>query len=57
MVQDTHENFLMVLSRFKDLEWDYACQENVEYEQLSAFMATMQLLANYSHTKENRRTL
>ena len=45
----------MVLSRFRDLERDYACQENEEHEQLSAFMATMQLLlANYSHTKGNR---
>ena len=45
MVQDTHENFLMVLSvpRFSDLERDYACKE---YQQLSAFVATMQLLVN-----------
>ena len=49
----------MVLSRFSDLERDYACHERVEYEQLSASVAiaTMQLLANYSHTKESQRML
>ena len=29
-------------------------QEN-EYEQLTAFVATMKLLANYSHAKENMK--
>ena len=35
----------------------YARQENVEYVKLAAFVATMQLLASYSHAKENRGTL
>ena len=39
--------------RFGDLERDYARQENMEYEQIAAFVATTQLLANYSRTKEN----
>ena len=39
--------------RFSDLERDYARQKNVENEQLAAFVATTQLLANYSHVKEN----
>ena len=26
-----------------------ACQENMEYEQLAEFVATMQVLVNYSH--------
>jgi len=34
-----------------------ACQENMECEQLAAFMATVQLLANYSHAKDDRRTV
>ena len=29
----------------------------MEYEQLTAFVATMQLLVNYSHSKQNERTL
>ena len=29
----------------------------MQYKQLSAFVATMQLLVNYSRTKEKRRTL
>ena len=57
-----HENFSMQLNwfyipRFDDLEWDYVCQENMEYEQLAAFVATMQLLVNYSHAKGNERML
>ena len=37
--------FLTVLNRiyvpwFGDLEQDYACQENMEYEQFAAFVAT-----------------
>ena len=56
VVLDTHDNFLMVLNqyyvpRFSDLERDYASQENVEYEQLAAFMAT-QLLANSTHVRK-----
>ena len=39
------------------MERDDACQENVEYKQFAAFVATTQLLANYSRVKENRRTL
>ena len=31
-----------------------ACQENMECEQLAAFVATMQLLANYLRAKDNR---
>ena len=42
--------------RFIDLEWDYARQEHVEYVKFAAFVATMQLLASYSHVKENRET-
>ena len=34
--------------RFSNSEWSYAHQENVEYEQLAMFVATMQLLVNYS---------
>ena len=42
IIEELHwygENFLMVLnqlyvSRFSDLEQDYTCQENMEYEQL-----------------------
>ena len=45
--------------RFGDLERDNAHQENVEYEQFAAcsaaFVATTQLLANYSRRKKNRR--
>ena len=39
--------------RFGDLERDYARQENMEYEQFAAFVATTQLFANYSRAKEN----
>ena len=58
VVWDTHENFLTVLNRFYvprfgDLERDYARRENLEYEQFVAFVATTQLLANYSCGKEN----
>jgi len=50
---------LFYVPRFSDLERDYACQENVEYEQLAAFVATTctQLLANYTHVKESWRML
>ena len=36
MVQDTHKNFYIdsTLPGASDVEWDYTCQENVEYEQL-----------------------
>ena len=42
---------------FNDVKQDYARQENMEYEQLAMFVANTQLLANYSHTKENRKVL
>ena len=45
------------VSRFSDLEQDYAHQENMECEQLAAFVATTQLLATCTHAKEKRRTL
>ena len=52
----------MVLNRFYvpkfgNLERNTVHQENVEYEQFAAFLATMQLLANYSRGKENQRML
>ena len=48
------KNFLTVfyVLRFSNLELDFACQENVKYEQLAMFVATMQLLANYLYAKE-----
>ena len=54
--------FLSVLNqfyvpRFGDLERDNARQENVEYEQFAAFVATTQPLVNYSRRKDNRRML
>ena len=53
---DAHENFLNQFydPRFSDLGQNYIRQENMEYEQLAAFVVTMQLLANYSHAKENQ---
>ena len=48
MLYDTHENFVTICYRFSDLERDYAHQENNEYKQLAVFVATMQLLANYT---------
>ena len=38
--------------RFSDLEWDYAHRENLEYEQLAAFVAAMQLLMNSSRVQK-----
>ena len=49
-------NWLYVPS-FSDLEWDCACQENVEYEQLATFMATIQRLANYSCEREAKNSI
>ena len=43
--------------RLSDLKQDYAWQKSVECGQLAAFMATTQLLANYSCAIENQRTL
>ena len=57
MVQDTHENCFTLILRSSDVERDYACQENVDYEKLAAFVAATQVLANYSRAKENRGTL
>ena len=45
------------IPRFDDLEWDYTCQENMEYEQFTAFVATMQLFVDYSHAKRMRNTV
>ena len=49
MVSDTHEKFFTLLDlfyvpRFSDLERDYVRQENVENEQLTAFVATTRKL-------------
>ena len=45
------------ITRFGNLEWDYTQQENMEYKQLAVFVATTQLLANYSCAKKNWGTL
>ena len=53
-----HNIFLTIyIPRFSNLERDYAHQENMENEQLAAFVVTMQLLANYLCAKENIRLL
>ena len=43
--------------RFSDLEQDYAHQEVMEYKQFAVFLATTQLLVNYTHVREKRRML
>ena len=43
--------------RFSDLEQDYARQEVMEYKQFALFLATTQLLVNYTHAREKRRML
>ena len=45
--------YLFYVLRFSDLELDYACQENVEYKQVAAFVRMWLPLPNYSHVKEN----
>ena len=53
----THEIFTLILAKLPGLM--RLCQENMEYKQLAAFVATTQLLASYSRmhkgTKECRR--
>ena len=48
MVLDDGVESILCAQGFSNSEWGYAHQENVEYEQLAMFVATMQLLVNYS---------
>ena len=58
MALGTHENFAeYVCSQFSDLEQGNARRKCTPRKQLAMFIATMQLLVNYSWAKENRRML
>ena len=45
--------YQLYVPSFGDLEQDHAHQENIEYKHFAAFVATTQLLVNYSHARNN----